>query len=203
MIAALSGVVLEKNLNDAVIDVNGVGYRVFLSLIALARLPEEGQSAKLRIRTVVREDALDLFGFLTRAEEELFTLLTSVSQVGPKLALGVMSGLDADALVQVIARGEVARLTKIRGVGKKTAERLVLELKDKVKLLNVAQIAGAKPALVEPAGARSDLVSALVNLGYKEAQAEKAADSASERAGEGAPFEVLFREALKGLRTGS
>lgn len=202
MIASLQGVVLEKNLNDAVIDVNGVGYRVFLSLIALARLPEEGQSTRLRIRTVVREDAFDLFGFLSRAEEEIFTLLTSVSHVGPRLALSVMSGLDADALVEALARGDVARLTKIHGVGKKTAERLVLELKDKVKLLNVAA-AAQKAHVPAPAGARADLVSALVNLGYKEAQAEKAADAAADRAGEAAPFEVLFRDALKGLRTGS
>src|SRR4051812_29018701 len=113
MIAALSGVVVEKNLNDAVIDVNGVGYRVFLSLLAPARLPEDGQKVSLRIRTVVREDALDLYGFLTRTEEEMFQLLTSVSQVGPKLALGVLSGLDVDSLAQTIASGEVGRLTKI------------------------------------------------------------------------------------------
>jgi Holliday junction DNA helicase RuvA len=197
VIASLEGVVAEKGLNDAVIDVNGVGYRVFVSLLGLARMPDEGQRIRLRVRTVVREDALDLYGFLTRAEEELFLLLTSVSQVGPKLALNVMSGLDADGLAQAIASGEVGRLTKIRGVGKKTAERLVLELKDKVKL-----VAGAKATVggVPASGAKTDLVSALVNLGYKPPQAEKAADSATERAGADAPFEVLFREALKGLR---
>ena len=195
MIASLEGVVAEKGLNDAVIDVNGVGYRVYLSLIAMLRVPDEGQRVRLRIRTVVREDALDLYGFLTRAEEELFLLLTSVSQVGPKLALNVMSGLDAEELAQAIAQGEVARLTKIHGVGKKTAERLVLELKDKVK--RVEKSAAAQPV---SGGARGDLVSALVNLGYKPAQAEKAADAAAERVGVEAPFEVLFREALRGVR---
>ncbi|MBX5481920.1 MAG: Holliday junction branch migration protein RuvA [Myxococcaceae bacterium] len=202
MIASLRGLVGEKNANDVVIDVNGVGYRVLMSLLALARLPEEGEPVKLRIRTVVREDSLDLYGFGTKLEEELFLLLTSVSQVGPKLALNVMSGLEAETLVQVLAKGEVGRLTKIRGVGRKTAERLVLELKDKVKLLALeggapeaaaGTIAGASPL-------RDDLVSALVNLGYKPPQAERAADAAAERLGPAASFEELFREALKELR---
>lgn len=202
MIAALRGVVVEKNLTDAVIDVSGVGYRVYLSLLSLARLPEEGQQAKLRIRTVVREDALDLYGFLSRAEEDMFQLLTSVSHVGPKLALAVLSGLEVEDLSTAIAKGEVGRLTQIHGVGKKTAERLVLELKDKVKVVALeAKVAGK--AAPPPAAAKSDLISALVNLGYKTAQAEKAADLAAERSGPDAPFEALFREALKGLRTGS
>jgi Holliday junction DNA helicase RuvA len=199
MIASLEGVVAEKGLNDAVIDVNGVGYRVFVSLLAMLRLPDEGQKVRLRIRTVVREDALDLYGFLTRAEEELFLLLTSVSQVGPKLALNVMSGLDAEELAHAIAQGEVARLTKIHGVGKKTAERLVLELKDKVK--RVEKSGAAQPTAA--GGPRGDLVSALVNLGYKPQQAEKAADAAAERVGPEAPFEALFREALRGIRAAS
>lgn len=200
MIASLRGVVAEKNLNDAVLDVGGVGYRVNLSLLSLARLPDEGQTAQVRIRTIVREDSLELFGFLNRAEEEMFLLLTSVSHVGPRLAMSVLSGLEVSELAGAIGRGDVGRLTQIHGVGKKTAERLVLELKDKVKLL--ATEARPAAALGEP-GARKDLVSALVNLGYKPAQAEKAADSAAERAGPEAPFELLFREALKGLRSGA
>ncbi|MHB8879177.1 MAG: Holliday junction branch migration protein RuvA, partial [Myxococcaceae bacterium] len=126
MIAALRGVVLEKNFADAVIDVSGVGYRVALSQLSLSRLPDPGHEASLRIRTIVREDALDLFGFLTRAEEDMFLLLTSVSHVGPKVAMAVLSGLEVPELALAIGRGEVARLTKIHGVGKKTAERLVL-----------------------------------------------------------------------------
>ncbi|MFZ5441461.1 MAG: Holliday junction branch migration protein RuvA [Myxococcota bacterium] len=200
MIAALKGLVLEKNLNDVVIDVNGVGYRVGLSLLTLARMPENGQPISLRIRTVVREDAFDLYGFLSRAEEELFLLLTSVSHVGPKLAINVLSGLEVDELQAAIAKGDVARLTKIHGVGKKTAERLVLELKEKVKLLvaDTSPTPGKKPA--KAPSALGDLVSALVNLGYKESQAEQAAQLAEERAGAEAPFELLFREALKSLR---
>lgn len=203
MIAHLKGVVLEKSLNDAVIDVNGVGYRVAMSLLTLARLPETGQAVSLRIRTAVREDAFDLYGFLTREEEELYLLLNSVSQIGPKAAINVLSGLDVEELKAAITKGDVARLTKIRGVGKKTAERIVLELKEKVKLLGSgssdATTPGKKPAKV--ANAMSDLVSALVNLGYKEAQAQQAAELAEERAGSEAPFELLFRESLKSLRS--
>lgn len=204
MIASLKGVVAEKNLNDAVIDVAGVGYRVSLSLLTLARLPDEGQPAKVRVRTVVREDAFELFGFLDRAEEEMFLLLTSVSHVGPRLALTVLSGLEVEQLADAIARAEVGRLTKIHGVGKKTAERLVLELKDKVKVVGLESRGARREAAGAAApGPRADLVSALINLGYKPPQAEKAAGAAAERAGEDAPFEALFREAMKALRTGS
>jgi holliday junction DNA helicase RuvA len=197
VIASLRGVLAEKSGGDAVIDVGGVGYRVHFSLLAMARLPDEGQPVKVRVRTIVREDAFELFGFLTGPEEEMFLLLTSVSQVGPKLAMNVLSGLEVESLAQAIGRADVGRLKQIHGVGKKTAERLVLELKDKVKL--VAR--GVKAEPLPPAGPKADLVSALVNLGYKPAQAEKAAQLASERAGEDAALEVLLREALKGLRT--
>lgn len=198
MIGSLSGVLVEKGLNEALVDVGGVGYRVFFSLLTLARLPEEGAPVKVRVRTVVREDALDLFGFASRAEEEMFLLLTSVSHVGPKLALTVLSGLEVGELAAAIGRGEVARLTKIHGVGKKTAERLVLELKDKVKGVGLAE--GSTPS-AQPPAMRSDLVSALVNLGYRAQQAESAVDAAAERVGAEVAFERLFREALKGLRT--
>src|SRR4051812_24377731 len=127
MIASLKGLVSEKGLNEATLDVQGVGYRVAFSLLTLARLPDEGQPCHVRIRTVVREDALELYGFLSRPEEEMFLLLTSVSHVGPKLALMVLSGLEVNDLALAISRGEVARLTRVHGVGKKTAERLVLE----------------------------------------------------------------------------
>lgn len=198
MIGSLKGLVQEKNLTEVIIDVSGVGYRVALSLLSLARLPEPGQPVTLRIRTVVREDALDLYGFLSRPEEELFLLLTSVSHVGPKLALNVLSGLEVEELTGAIAKGDVARLTKIHGVGKKTAERLVLELKDKLKKMAFETASG--PQVVLSKGT-SDLVSALINLGYKQEQASNAAQLASERGGENAPFELLFREALKSLRS--
>jgi Holliday junction DNA helicase RuvA len=204
VIARLEGVVVEKGPNDAIVDVQGVGYRVYLSLLTLARLPEVGARVSLRIRTVVREDAFDLFGFLGAAEEQMFLLLTSVSHVGPKLALTVMSGLDVNELAHALGRGELARLTKIHGVGKKTAERLVLELKDKAPLVRDGPAGATATRLpVREAGPRADLVSALVNLGYKPTQAEKAAEVASDRLGVEAGFELLFREALKGLRAGA
>lgn len=205
MIGSLRGSVFEKNATEALIDVNGVGYRVTLSLLSLSKLPELEGQVSLRIRTVVREDAFDLYGFLSRAEEELFLLLTSVSHVGPKMAIAVLSGLELDDLLGALSKGDVARLTKIQGVGKKTAERLVLELKDKVKLI-APEGAANKPGLTKAyqAGSapKSDLVSALVNLGYKESQADSAAQLVSQRVAVEASFEVQFREALKVLRTG-
>lgn len=198
MIAYLRGTVLEKALEEAIIDVGGVGYRVAFSTLTLGRLPAEGQPVQVRVRTVVREDAFDLYGFLSRTEEDLFLLLTSVSGVGPRMAMAVLSGMEVGELVVALGKGEVARLTKIHGVGKKTAERLVLELKDKVKLLHLEQTAAQ--AGQAPAGVGSDLVSALVNLGYKPQQAEKAAQEATSRLGPEAELQPLLREALKLLR---
>ncbi len=196
MIARLRGVVLEKGPGEAVMDVQGVGYRVALSFLSLARLPSEGQGAELRVRTVVREDAIELVGFLSAEEEQMFLLLTSVSHVGPKLALSVLSGLDVADLAQALSQGDVARLTRIHGVGKKTAERLVLELRDKAKALASAT------ADVATAGPRRDLVSALENLGYRPLDAEGVADAVAGRLGAEAPFEALFREALRTLQAG-
>lgn len=199
MIASLNGLVDEKRQDEVVLDVNGVGYLVFVSLRSMARLPPDGERVKLRIRTVVREDALDLYGFTTAAEEQLFLLLTSVSHVGPKLALNVLSGLEPGELAQTIASGDVARLTKLHGVGKKTAERLVLELREKVQPL----LAGPVPAgrARPPAGgAQGDLLNALVNLGYKPAVAERVAEQATQNAGPEAGLQALIREALKVAR---
>ncbi|MFL5353116.1 Holliday junction branch migration protein RuvA [Archangium sp.] len=201
MIAALRGTLQEKSLDEAIIDVGGVGYRVFFSSLTLGKLPPEGEGVQVRVRTVVREDAFELFGFLSRAEEELFLLLNSVSHVGPRLALAVLSGMEVPELVAALSRGEVARLTKIHGVGKKTAERLVLELKEKVNTLHLEQVAAQARPATSVSGHMADLISALVNLGYKQPQAEKAAESVTERLGGEATFQVLFREALKVLRT--
>lgn len=202
MIAALHGTVLEKSEDEAIIEVTGVGYRVAFSVLTLSRLPPAGEPVRVRVRTVVREDAFELYGFLTAVEEAMFALLTSVSHVGPRLAMTVLSGLEVDELVVALERGEVARLTRIHGVGKKTAERLVLELKDKVKVLpRAASAAGARGA-ARTEGPRADLVSALANLGYRPAQADAAADAALEKLGE-VELEALLREALRSLRTAS
>jgi holliday junction DNA helicase RuvA len=194
VIARLRGLVAEKSLGDAVMDVQGVGYRVQLSLLSLARLPAEGQLAEVRVRTVVREDAIELVGFLTAEEEQMFLLLTSVSHVGPKLALAVLSGLEVSDLAGALSQGDIARLTRIHGVGRKTAERLVLELKEKAKAL----ASGPQPS--GTSGATRDLVSALENLGYRLGDAESVAEAVAGRLGAEAPFEALFREALKTLQ---
>jgi len=200
VIASLNGIVEAKVADEAVIDVNGVGYRVYLSLRSMARLPPVGIQAKLRIRTVVREDALDLYGFTSQEEEELFLMLTSVSSIGPKTAMNILSGIDPTELAQAIAGNDLPRLTKLHGVGKKTAERLVVELKDKVQPLLIA--APAMAARTAPAsGRRGDLIGALLNLGYKQAQAEKAAEQAEQKVGADAALDVLIREALRAARS--
>ncbi len=198
MIARLSGRVEEKTLDGAVIDVSGVGYRVYFSERTLARVPPVGSSILVRVQTVVREDAFDLFGFLSETEERMFLLLTSVTHVGPKGALNILSGADPEELSRCIGSRDLARLTKLPGVGKKTAERLVLELKDKVSdVFGHAVVADqAAPA----GGHRADLVSALVGMGYKPAQAERAAQVAEERLGPSAPLDALVTEALRAAR---
>jgi holliday junction DNA helicase RuvA len=194
VIAALHGTVAEKSAEGAVIEVHGVGYRVFFSALTLARLPRAGEPVSVRVRTVVKEDALDLYGFLSPVEEEMFQLLTSVSGVGPRLGLTVLSGLEVEELADALEAGGVVRLTRIHGVGKKTAERLVLELRDKVRLLPREK----RSARAVPEGPRADLVSALANLGYRPAQAEAAAEAALQKLG-AAGLEPLLREALRSL----
>ncbi len=196
MIARLSGLLLERGEDFAVVDVHGVGYLVHLSAASLLALPARGEAVALRTITHVREDALDLFGFATEDEEGVFRALVEVKGVGPRAAQKILSGIPARDLAQAVAHGDVARLTKVPGVGKKTAERLVVELKD--KLLALARAAG--PAPVRAAGGLLDqLAAALVNLGYKPAQAEQVAERLRGQA-EGKALEELLREALKVIR---
>ena len=194
MIARLSGVLLQKRADSVVVDVGGVGYLVHLSLQSSAKLPAEGGRVQLRTYTHVREDALQLFGFASAEEEQLFLLLIGVSGVGPRLASTILSGMPATELARAITGNDLARLTKIPGVGKKTAERLVVELKDKLVKLGIA----AGPQGAATGGADGELVSALLNLGYRQAEAERAARSAS-KARPGAPLEDQIREALGAL----
>jgi holliday junction DNA helicase RuvA len=196
VIARLSGIVLEKREDAAVLDVQGVGYLVHLSLQSMAHMPPEGARAQLRCHTHVREDALQLFGFVSSEEEELFRLLIAVSGVGPKLAMNILSGMPAPELAAAILHGELARLTKIPGVGKKTAERLVVELKDRIATSGLA--AGARSSQA-PLAAAADaaLLSALVNLGYRPAAAERTAETVRRNLGAAAPLEDQLREALR------
>ena len=197
MIAHLRGSILEKHPNRIVIDVNGVGYDVFVPLSTFYGLGEPGAGIALRIHTHVREDAFVLYGFATLLEQELFERLIGVSGIGPKVALAVLSGIEPQEFIRAIERGDLARLTAIPGVGKKTSERIVLELKDR---LPRAQVAAAAGVTVSDAPAlRDDVVSALVNLGYHRPLAEKAAEAAIKTIGSAsdASFERVLKQALR------
>jgi Holliday junction DNA helicase RuvA len=193
VIAQVRGRLLRKEPQEAVVDVGGVGYRVAIPLSTFYRIGEPGDEVTLLTHTHVREDTLALFGFLTAAEQALFERLIAVSGVGPKLALSILSGIEAPDLVAALRSSDVARLTRIPGVGKKTAERLVLELKD--KMAGLAATEEAAPAAAPAASAKEDLVSALVHLGYSRPEAEKGVDRALKE-GEGR-FEDLLRRTLR------
>jgi Holliday junction DNA helicase RuvA len=196
VIARLFGKVAETGDGFAVVDVSGVGYLVHLSRLSLASLPARGEAAALRIYTHVREDALDLFGFATEEEESVFRALIDVKGVGPRAAQNILSGIEARELAQAVAAGDVARLTKVPGIGKKTAERLVVELRD--RLVTLARASG--PARAGPgADELAQLRTALVNLGYRTPQADGAVEALREAAG-GKKLDDLLREALKLLR---
>ncbi len=197
MIAHLRGRILEKHPNRLVVDVAGVGYHVFVPLSTFYGLGTPGSEITLRIHTHVREDALSLYGFATVLEQDLFERLIGVSGIGPKLALAVLSGIEPLELVQAIQRGDVARLTSIPGVGKKTSERIVLELKDCLPPAR-AEEPGAAPGTIEPSPLREDVLSALVNLGYHRPLAEKAVDAAVKTASDG-DFERTLKQALREL----
>lgn len=191
MIARLRGRLLEKHPTRVIVDVNGVGYDVHVPLSSFSAIGEVGAELTLRIHTHVREDALQLFGFVSALELTLFERLIDVSGIGPRLALAVLSGISPSELTDAISRGDVARLTAVPGIGRKTAERIVLELKDKIA---VSAAGGA----AEPVGPREDLLSALVNLGYHRAAAEKAVDQALRSSPELA-FEDALRRSLRAL----
>jgi holliday junction DNA helicase RuvA len=196
VIARLSGKLAEVGDGFAVLDVGGVGYLVHLSRLSLAGLPARGEAVSLRILTHVREDALDLFGFASEEEEAVFRALIQVKGVGPRAAQNILSGIEARELAQAVASGDVVRLTKVPGVGKKTAERLVVELKD--RLATLARASG--PARTAPgADALEQLRTALLNLGYRPPQADGAVEALREAA-QGRRLDDLLREALKLLR---
>jgi Holliday junction DNA helicase RuvA len=181
-----------------VVDVDGVGYDVFVPLSTFYDLGEEGAEVSLRTYLHVREDALQLFGFLTELERQVFERLIAISGIGPKLAVAVLSGMDTRDLVAAVQRGDVARLTGIPGIGKKTAERIVLELRDRLMQLAAPAAAGAAPMVSAADRFRADLLSALQNLGYHRQQAEKAIDAAVTSAPD-ATFEQALRGALREL----
>ncbi len=197
MIAHLRGPILTKKPDQVILDLAGVGYRVFISLNTFYRLPEPGQTTELLIHTVVRDDAIHLYGFKDEAEKKAFTALCSISGVGPRLGLNILSGITPDDLWLAVRARDTKRLTKVPGIGKKIAARLVVELEGKLPPpQDAAQDAPAQAP--PPAGsAAEDAVSALVNLGYPEAAARKQVAAAQQELGPQAPLEDLLRLALR------
>jgi holliday junction DNA helicase RuvA len=196
MIAHLRGTLLAKHPNQAIVETHGVGYDVVISVPTFSEMPATGSEVALHIHTHVREDALSLYGFLRLGEKHLFEKLLTVSGIGPKLAITILSGMPAEEMVGAIRGGDVARLTRIPGIGKKTAERMVLELRDKLP----AAAAAAESATAQVSPVEEDVISALVNLGYQRAAAEKALLVARSGKDAGAKtFDALFREALGAL----
>ncbi len=198
MIARLRGALAEKGIDHVIVDVGGVGLRVSVSLQTLAELPAAGQPCALLTQLVVREDSLTLFGFATPEERAAFDLCTSVQGIGPKLAMAILSSLSPSELASAVAGGDHARLTRIPGIGKKTAERIVLELRDKIER---AGLGGGRPGAArahEPQGAAAQVASALINLGYRPADAERAAETATANA-QGASVAELVKKALRAL----
>jgi Holliday junction DNA helicase RuvA len=193
MIAHLRGKLLSKHPNQAVVETAGVGYDVTISVPTFSDLPALGVEVALHIHTHVREDQIALYGFFRPSEKLLFEKLITVSGIGPKLAITILSGMAADEMVGAIRGNDIARLTRIPGIGRKTAERMVLELRDKLP-----EVGPAMPAAPSLNATEEDVLSALVNLGYQRAAAEKALMAAA-RNGKGGTFDAMFREALAGL----
>lgn len=209
MIAYLSGKIIEKQANTVIIDVGGIGYEATIPLSTFYELGEEGEEVSLRIYTHVREDTLQLFGFRTLQERELFLKLITVSGIGPKVGISMLSGMDSDEIIHAIRTDNLPRLTSIPGIGKKTAERLVIELRDKVADLTAAATAGGGQPVApdgQPAGRSSnevydDALSALVNLGYQRSAAEKALKKAVQDGTE-MSVQKLLRRGLQLLAKG-
>ena len=198
MIGSLRGKLTEKRPNQILLDVGGVGYQVLIPLSTFTNLGALHDEATLLIHTHVREDQLALYGFLTAREKQCFELLISASGVGPVLALKILSGMSVDDLVPAVRSGDLVRLTRIPGVGRKTAERIVVELRDKLAAMETPESA-RQPTATE--GAAADVVSALLNLGYEERAAEQAVERATKDGAAKSPesFEALLRAALQQL----
>jgi len=193
MIAHLRGKLLAKHPNQAIVETAGVGYDVTISVPTFSDLPAVGGDVALHIHTHVREDVIALYGFLRPSEKLLFEKLITVSGIGPKLAITILSGMAADEMVGAIRGNDIPRLTRIPGIGKKTAERMVLELRDKLP-----QPGPAAAPVVAVTATEEDVLSALLNLGYQRAAAEKAL-AAITKNGRGGTFDSLFRESLAAL----
>lgn len=199
MIGRVSGVLVVKTLGDVIVDVAGVGYELAVPATTLAQLPAIGERCVLIVHTHLREDGITLFGFATDADREAFRMLQTVNGVGPRLALAILSGLTVPELVENVAKKNLARLRAIPGVGPKTAERICLELRDKVTTLGAAEagpVAPAAEAAPKTSQALTHAIGALVHMGYRPAEAERAGHASFEALGESATAEALLRDSL-------
>jgi len=198
MIALLTGKIADTNPDFVILDVNGVGYRVQIPFSTFFALPENGATLTLNIHTNVKEDAIHLYGFLTPKEKQFFQLLITVSGVGPKLAKDILSNIQPDQLASALCRGDIVRLSAIPGIGKKTSERMVLELKDKIVKLGLAGDSDSSSTLSQQGSSiRDDVASALINLGYKESVVIKTLSEIDTETD--APMETVLKLALKRL----
>jgi Holliday junction DNA helicase RuvA len=198
MIALINGKIAYKGISSVVVDVSGVGYRIFIPLTTFYELPEAGNLVTLHVHTHVKQDAINLFGFYTIQERDLFQLMISVSGIGPKIAMNILSGIAANDLLQAISRGDLGKLISIPGVGRKMAERLILELKEKViKKMMMEQIPAADDQHKAGEMIKEDVLSALVNLGYKNNTAKDALDKVVQVSKEALTLDQLLKKTLK------
>jgi Holliday junction DNA helicase RuvA len=198
MIARISGTLIEKSVSHIVVDAHGIGYRVFVPLTTFYELPEAGEAVSLHTYTNVREDAIHLFGFFTTEEKDVFELMLTVTGIGPKLAVNILSGIAARDLIEAISRGNIGRLVGIPGVGKKTAERMVLELKDKLTKIFSDKSAQKVGNLIETESIlQEDAISALVNLGYRNNAVREIIEKIIQSSEEKLTLDILLKKALK------
>jgi len=198
MIARINGLLISKSVSHLIVDINGLGYRVFVPLTTFYELPDEGQKVTLHIHTHVKDDSINLFGFYRYEDKVVFQLMISVSGIGPKLAMNIMSGISAEELTHAVSKGDLNRLVRIPGVGKKMAERMILELRD--KLIKLEPFATSVDESISYAGAdatREDALSALINLGYKSQAATDALDKTINECTEPLSLEALLKKTLK------
>jgi len=200
MIARISGILIYKSVSHVIVDAYGVGYRIFVPLTTFYELPETGQLATLNIYTHVKEDAIHLFGFHTFEDQGIFQMLISIAGIGPKLAMNILSGIPAREFVKAVTQGNMSRLVAIPGVGKKMAERMIVELKDKMLKVDLkAMKSDSGPGIVGDDAMKDDALSALVNLGYKNATAKAVIEKVVSESVEGLGLDVLLKNALKTL----
>ncbi len=197
MIARISGILITKFPNEIIVDTQGVGYQIHIPLTTFYELPEPGQPVVLNIFTQVREDGINLFGFISAKEKDIFELLIEVNGIGPKLALNVLSGIDAAELAAAIVQGNLKRLVGIPGIGRKIAERIILEIKEKVSKLPLDIVPQTRLPASREEEMKEDIISALINLGYKKNLAEEALNKACQDCQGELAIDLLLKRALK------